>query len=71
MDMPAPAVPEAVARGKVNISLAYASQFVMTIAAGEPVTLLAGVMVGCFELFGNEASMGSMCCWIGLAWAAI
>jgi hypothetical protein len=43
----------------------------MTIAAGEPVTLLAGVMVGCFELFGNEASMGSMCCWIGLAWAAI
>jgi NitT/TauT family transport system substrate-binding protein len=26
----------------------------MTIAAGEPVTLLAGVMVGCFELFGNE-----------------
>jgi NitT/TauT family transport system substrate-binding protein len=54
VDMPAPAVPEAVARGKVDFSMAYASQFVMTIGAGEPVTLLAGVMVGCFELFGNE-----------------
>jgi len=47
-------VPEAVACGKVDFSLAYASQFVMTIAAGEPVTLLAGVMVGCFELFAKE-----------------
>src|SRR5436190_2022076 len=54
VDMAAPDVPEAVARGKVDFSLAYASQYVMTIAAGEPVTLLAGVMVGCFELFGNE-----------------
>ena len=47
-------MPTAVARGKVDFSLAYASQFVTTIDAGEPVTLLAGVMVGCFELFGNE-----------------
>jgi NitT/TauT family transport system substrate-binding protein len=54
VDMAAPAVPEAVARGTADFSLAYASQYVMTIAAGEPVTLLAGVMVGCFELFGNE-----------------
>ena len=54
VDMPAPAVPEAVARGNVDFSLAYASQFVMTIGAGQPVTLLAGVMVGCFELFGHE-----------------
>jgi NitT/TauT family transport system substrate-binding protein len=54
VDTLAPDVPEAVARGKVDFSLAYASQFVMTIAAGEPVTLLAGVMVGCFELFARE-----------------
>src|SRR5690242_19253387 len=47
VDVAAPAVPEAVARGTVDFSLAYASQYVMTIAAGEPVTLLAGVMVGC------------------------
>jgi NitT/TauT family transport system substrate-binding protein len=54
VDTLAPDVPEAVARGKVDFSLAYASQFVMTISADAPVTLLAGVMVGCFELFANE-----------------
>jgi NitT/TauT family transport system substrate-binding protein len=54
VDTLAPEVPEAVARGKVDFSLAYASQFVASIDAGEPVTLLAGVMVGCFELFSKE-----------------
>jgi len=54
VDMPTPEVPEAVARGAVDFSMAYASQFVMTVGSGKPVTLLAGVMVGCFELFGNE-----------------
>src|SRR5260370_40593151 len=54
VDTLAPEVPAAVAHGKVDFSLAYASQFVATIDAGEPVTLLAGVMVGCFELFANE-----------------
>jgi NitT/TauT family transport system substrate-binding protein len=55
VDTLAPGVPQAVARGKVDFSLAYASQFVATIDAGEPVTLLAGVMVGCFELFAKES----------------
>ena len=32
----------------------YASQSVSAIDAGEPVILLAGVMVGCFELFARE-----------------
>jgi NitT/TauT family transport system substrate-binding protein len=54
IDTLAPEIPGAVAHGKVDFSLAYASQFVATIDAGEPVTLLAGVMVGCFELFANE-----------------
>src|SRR5260370_26811798 len=54
VDTLAPDVPQAVARGKVDFSLAYASQFIATIDAGEPVTLLAGVMVGCFELFARE-----------------
>jgi NitT/TauT family transport system substrate-binding protein len=54
VDTLAPDVPEAVARGMVDFSLAYASQYVVTIGAGEPVTVLAGVMVGCFELFANE-----------------
>jgi len=43
-----------VARGKVDFAPAYASDCVRGIDAGEPLMLLAGVMVGCFELFGNE-----------------
>ena len=54
VDTPTPDVPEAVARGTVDFSMAYASQFVMTIGSGKPVKLLAAVMVGCFELLGNE-----------------
>jgi NitT/TauT family transport system substrate-binding protein len=46
---------EPLVRGKVDFSAIYASDFVRAIDAGEPIiTLLAGVMVGCFELFGNE-----------------
>ena len=51
----APAVPSAVAAGKVDFSMAYTSQFVAAIDAGEPVTLLGGIMVGCFELFGGDS----------------
>ena len=51
----APEVPAAVGAGKVDFSMAYTSQFVTAIDAGEPVTLLGGVMVGCFELFGSES----------------
>jgi NitT/TauT family transport system substrate-binding protein len=54
VDMSTPDVPEAVARGTVDFSMAYASQFVMAVGSGKPVKVLAGVMVGCFELFGNE-----------------
>src|SRR5262252_6571112 len=58
----APDVPSAVAAGKVDFSMAYTSQFVAAIDAGEPVTLLGGIMVGCFELFGgdNVRSIGDL-----------
>jgi NitT/TauT family transport system substrate-binding protein len=46
---------EPLAHGKVDFDSNYASNVVRTIDAGEPITLLAGVMVGCFELFGNES----------------
>jgi NitT/TauT family transport system substrate-binding protein len=45
---------EAVARGKIDFGLNYASNYVTAIDAGEPIMLLAGVMVGCYELFGSE-----------------
>jgi NitT/TauT family transport system substrate-binding protein len=53
VDRPAGAT-ELLARGKVDFDMNYASNFVRAIDAGEPIRLLAGVMVGCFELFGNE-----------------
>jgi NitT/TauT family transport system substrate-binding protein len=46
---------EALASGEVDISIAYAPRFVMAIDRRQPITLLAGVMVGCFELFANES----------------
>jgi NitT/TauT family transport system substrate-binding protein len=58
----APDVPSAVGAGTVDFSMAYASQFVAAIDGGEPVTLLGGIMVGCFELFGgdNVRSIGDL-----------
>ena len=43
-----------VAHGTVDFAPIYASQSTRAIDAGERVTLLAGVMVGCFELFARE-----------------
>jgi NitT/TauT family transport system substrate-binding protein len=42
------------AHGKVDFDINYAYNFVRALDAGEPITLLSGVMVGCFELFANE-----------------
>jgi NitT/TauT family transport system substrate-binding protein len=54
VDQPATTT-EPVAHGKVDFDVDYASNFVKGIDAGEPIALLAGVMVGCFELFvGNS-----------------
>jgi NitT/TauT family transport system substrate-binding protein len=49
---------QAVGRGDVDFSQGYASQFVQAIEAGEPITLLAGIHVGCIELFGTEGIRG-------------
>jgi len=50
VDTPAGVLP----LGKVDFSQAYAANFLRQIDAGDPITLLSGVHVGCFELFGNE-----------------
>jgi NitT/TauT family transport system substrate-binding protein len=49
---------DAVAHGKVDLTVNYASSFIQAIDAGASITLLAGVHVGCFELFGNESIRG-------------
>jgi NitT/TauT family transport system substrate-binding protein len=48
------AVPEAIARGKADFSLGFAANHILAIDAGAPIAILAGVHVGCYELFANE-----------------
>jgi NitT/TauT family transport system substrate-binding protein len=48
------AATEPVTHGEVDFAPIYACQSVRLIDAGERVTVLAGVMVGCFELFARE-----------------
>jgi NitT/TauT family transport system substrate-binding protein len=45
---------EAVTSGKVDFNTHFAPQWVSVIDGGGPVTVLSGVHVGCFELFGKE-----------------
>ena len=51
-----PAITEPLAHGEADFDMNYASNFVRALDAGEPITLLSGVMVGCFELFANEGT---------------
>jgi NitT/TauT family transport system substrate-binding protein len=46
---------EAIARGALDFSANFAAPLIVAAAAGEPITFLAGVHVGCFELFGNDS----------------
>jgi NitT/TauT family transport system substrate-binding protein len=45
---------EAVARGEIDFNLNYSINYVAAIDAGKTITLLAGVHVGCYELFGAQ-----------------
>jgi NitT/TauT family transport system substrate-binding protein len=47
-----------VARGEGDFTLNFASQFVAAIDRGAPIKVLAGVHVGCFELFAGDAIRG-------------
>src|SRR5262252_10058135 len=45
---------EAIGRGEVDLSLHFAALLIPAIDAGEAVTVLGGVHVGCFELFASD-----------------
>jgi len=45
---------KALAAGETDLAGTYTTNTVIQIDAGDPVVLLAGVHVGCFELFGSE-----------------
>jgi NitT/TauT family transport system substrate-binding protein len=47
-------VEEALASGEAQISGHFAAPVILRLEAGDPVVILAGEHVGCFELFGNE-----------------
>ena len=58
VETPTVANEEAVAGGQVDFAPAYGPVLIPKIERGVPVTVLAGVMVGCFELFGNAGIRG-------------
>src|SRR5262249_57873808 len=45
---------EAIGNGSVDFSLNFAAPLIIPMDAGTPITVIAGVHVGCFELFGGE-----------------
>ena len=45
---------KSLARGEFDFTLNFVGPLVVSIDAGEAITVVAGVHVGCFELFGNE-----------------
>ena len=49
---------DAIASGHLDFSMNFVAPLVVTMDAGGPVTVLAGVHPGCFELFGNENIRG-------------
>jgi NitT/TauT family transport system substrate-binding protein len=53
-ERPPPQDAEQLARGEVDLMVNYASNFIIALDKGEASTLLAGVHVGCFVLFGHE-----------------
>jgi NitT/TauT family transport system substrate-binding protein len=59
VDLPRPAaVAEAVAGGTADFGMIYCPPFIAAIDAGRRFKMLAGVHVGCFELFANRAIHG-------------
>ena len=46
--------PDALADGRADITMWYATGFLPVLDAGKPVVLLAGIHLGCWELFGHE-----------------
>jgi NitT/TauT family transport system substrate-binding protein len=50
----APRAMQAVAAGEVDITMQYIGPSIIQIDRGDPIVLLAGVQVGCFELFGTN-----------------
>jgi NitT/TauT family transport system substrate-binding protein len=53
VDLPAPAIGQAIGRSEADFSTAFAVDPIQAIDAGSPIIVLAGVHVGCYELFAK------------------
>jgi NitT/TauT family transport system substrate-binding protein len=49
-----PLLSQAIASGQVDFAMTFSGPLVLELDRGKRITMLAGVHVGCFELFGNE-----------------
>jgi NitT/TauT family transport system substrate-binding protein len=47
-------IEKALASGEADINLHFAAPLVLRLEAGDPIVILAGGHVGCFELFGTD-----------------
>jgi NitT/TauT family transport system substrate-binding protein len=47
-------IPEMIGHGLIDFSMTFAAPMLIPMDAGEPITALAGVHVGCFEVFAHE-----------------
>jgi NitT/TauT family transport system substrate-binding protein len=45
---------KSIANGDIDLTLHFSAPLLIPIDAGDPIVILGGVHVGCFELFGNE-----------------
>ena len=45
---------KALAAGEIDIAVNYGTNLILQIDAGDPVVILGGIHVGCYELFGGE-----------------
>ena len=48
------ATQEALASGEIHISAGFAGPFIIRVDAGDPLVVLSGVHIGCYELFGTD-----------------
>jgi NitT/TauT family transport system substrate-binding protein len=54
VDTPASAVAEAIGQDRIDFGLNYAALLLPAIDGSQPITVLSGVHVGCFELFAKD-----------------
>ena len=56
--LPAAFQSDQLARGEADFSLHFAAPTIMAIDAGKPITVIAGIHAGCFELYAAEGILG-------------